>query len=145
MVCTGSIWRRIRKCSLLKVNRRFGGTCCLRSTACYLLHAGFLVCSTVKVEVTCSSKRRLALKGLHGVTFQKLELFITIAVRTTNPISRVQNRDCGRQRVGLKSFKSVERGHRREGRDVNFVCESWPGREQCSLAWVFKNEFVDSR
>jgi hypothetical protein len=30
-------------------------------------------------------KRRLALNGLHGVISQKIELFITTGVRTSNP------------------------------------------------------------
>jgi hypothetical protein len=30
-------------------------------------------------------KRRLICNGLHGVVSQKIELFITIAVRTSNP------------------------------------------------------------
>jgi hypothetical protein len=32
-------------------------------------------------------KRRLTFNGLHGVIFQKIESFITTAVRTSNPVS----------------------------------------------------------
>jgi hypothetical protein len=37
------------------------------------------------MEAICSPKRRLTLNGLHGVIPQKILLFITSAVRTSNP------------------------------------------------------------
>jgi hypothetical protein len=48
VVLKSSIFWDIPLCSPLKVNRRFGGTCCLirgalsKQTGCYLPHAGFL-------------------------------------------------------------------------------------------------------
>jgi hypothetical protein len=36
-------------------------------------------------------KRRLAFNGLHGVISQKIELVMTTAVRTLNPISYLSN------------------------------------------------------
>jgi hypothetical protein len=55
-----SVFLDITPCSLLKVRRRFGGTCCLHPP-----------------------KRRLTLIGLHGVVSQKIELYITTAARTS--------------------------------------------------------------
>jgi hypothetical protein len=40
----------------------------------------------LKIEVYFPPKRRLTFNGLHGVISQKVVLFITIAVRTSNPI-----------------------------------------------------------
>jgi hypothetical protein len=41
--------------------------------------------STLKMEALCSSERPLLLNGLHGVISQKTILFITTAVKTSNP------------------------------------------------------------
>jgi hypothetical protein len=51
------------------------------SRACFTLAYSL----TLKMEATCSSKRRLTLKGLHSVISQKIELCITTAVRNSNP------------------------------------------------------------
>jgi hypothetical protein len=40
--------------------------------------------STLKMEATCFSETSVDFQGLHGVIFQKIELFITTAVRTSN-------------------------------------------------------------
>jgi hypothetical protein len=40
---------------------------------------------TLNVEATCPPKRWLIFGGPHGVISQKTELFITTAVRTSNP------------------------------------------------------------
>jgi hypothetical protein len=40
----------------------------------------------VESQPTCSSKTLVAFNGLHCVISQKIELFITIAVRTSNPV-----------------------------------------------------------
>jgi hypothetical protein len=40
---------------------------------------------TLKMKATFPLKRRLTFKGLHGVISQEIELFITTAVRTSNP------------------------------------------------------------
>jgi hypothetical protein len=54
---------------------------------CRLLTCWFLLkfSSTLKMEAICSSERRLHLNRLHGVTSQKMILFITTAVKTSNP------------------------------------------------------------
>jgi hypothetical protein len=39
------------------------------------------------VQAVCSSETSVDFNGLHGVISQKLELFITAAVRTSNPTS----------------------------------------------------------
>jgi hypothetical protein len=63
-------------CSLLSCNRRFGGT--------YRLH---LQGRRNNFSKKPASKQNnwLTLNGLHGVISQKLILFITTAVRTSNP------------------------------------------------------------
>jgi hypothetical protein len=38
------------------------------------------------MEATCSSKRQLTFNRLHGVASQKIELFITTAVRTSDHV-----------------------------------------------------------
>jgi hypothetical protein len=80
----GTLWRPRRRCEdgikikwfflleynvvyLFKVYWRFGGTCYFHLQA-------------------CSPKRRLTFNGLHGDMAQKLELFITIAERTSYPV-----------------------------------------------------------
>jgi hypothetical protein len=40
---------------------------------------------TLKIEASCSRKRRLTFNGIHGVMFQKVEIFIETDVRTSNP------------------------------------------------------------
>jgi hypothetical protein len=45
--------------------------------------------STVKLELICSSETSVDFSGLHGVIPQKTVLFITTAVRTSNPTSRL--------------------------------------------------------
>jgi hypothetical protein len=41
--------------------------------------------STLKIEATCSFEKSVAFNELCGVISQKIELFITTAVRTSNP------------------------------------------------------------
>jgi hypothetical protein len=41
--------------------------------------------SSLKMNATCPPKRRLTFDELHGVIFQKIKLFITTAVRISNP------------------------------------------------------------
>jgi hypothetical protein len=90
-------------CSQLSVNRRFGGIYCLhlqgrrnkfsnkwtsKQQASHLLTCWFLdklISSTLKMEAICSSERLLTLNGLHGVISQKMILFITTAVKTSDP------------------------------------------------------------
>jgi hypothetical protein len=43
-----------------------------------------LIFSTLKMEAICSSETSVD-NGIHGVISQKMELFITTAVRTSNP------------------------------------------------------------
>jgi hypothetical protein len=67
----------IMPCSLLKVNRRFGGT--------YRFHLKGLKISQARNQLEAGSEqrrnvppnRRLTSNGLHGVIFQKMEIFIT--------------------------------------------------------------------
>jgi hypothetical protein len=40
--------------------------------------------STLKMEATCFSEIRFTFNGLHGVISQKIELFITTAVRASD-------------------------------------------------------------
>jgi hypothetical protein len=80
----------------VKVNRRFGGTRRLhlqgrkgRKQSC-LLHAlcWFLPWLTLRPwgrKRHVSPKRRLTFTGLHGVISQKIELFLTTAVRISGP------------------------------------------------------------
>jgi hypothetical protein len=58
---------------MLKVNPRFKGTCCL-----HLQGHG-------RWRQHVSPKRQLTFNGLHGIISQKIELFITTAVRTSSP------------------------------------------------------------
>jgi hypothetical protein len=51
-----------------------------------ILISCFVCSSTIKMEAKCSSETSVDLKILHGVVSQKIELFIIIAVRTSNPI-----------------------------------------------------------
>jgi hypothetical protein len=44
-----------------------------------------LILSTLKMEQYVPPKRRLTLNGLHGVISQKIVLFTTTTVRTSNP------------------------------------------------------------
>jgi hypothetical protein len=79
----------ITPCSPLKVNRRFGGWCRLhlQSSACHLLSRWFLallILQTWKWRLYGAPKRRLTLNGLHSVISQKMILFITTAVITSN-------------------------------------------------------------
>jgi hypothetical protein len=58
--------------------------------------------STLKMEVTCSSETSVStFSGLHGIISQKIELFITTAVRTSNPTETV-GRDHQGGREGLE-------------------------------------------
>jgi hypothetical protein len=80
------IWD-ITPCSPLNVNRRLVGT--------YLLHLQGRRISRVRnkpesrwqAEWYVPSKRRLTFNGLHGVISENILLFITNAVRTSNPTS----------------------------------------------------------
>jgi hypothetical protein len=59
-----------------------------QSSACHMLSRGFLVRLVLrrkKWKWYVPPKRRLTSNGLHGVISQKIELFITTAVRTSNP------------------------------------------------------------
>jgi hypothetical protein len=85
----------IMRCSLLKVNRRFGGTYRLhlqgrkiswaRNQRATYFHADFLLLLFFNPEYAddISSKRRLTFRRLHGIISQKIVLVITTAVRTS--------------------------------------------------------------
>jgi hypothetical protein len=90
----------ITPCSPLRVNRHYGGTCRLHlqdrrisqarnqrkgcGSACCLLHTG-LILRSWRWRRYVPPKRRLTFNGLHGIISQKIVLFITTAVRTSNP------------------------------------------------------------
>jgi hypothetical protein len=42
--------------------------------------------SVLKMVETCSSETSVNFNKLHGIIFQKIELYITTAVRTLNPV-----------------------------------------------------------
>jgi hypothetical protein len=69
-----SIFWDIMPCSPLKVNRRFGGTC--------RLHLQARRISKVRNQ---RESRCQAFSGLHDIIYQRIELFINTAVRTSNP------------------------------------------------------------
>jgi hypothetical protein len=80
-----TIFWDITSYSALKDNRRFEGT---YSTACHLLSRWFLarlILRSWRWRRYVPQKRRLTFNGLHGVIAQKTVLFITTAVRTSNP------------------------------------------------------------
>jgi hypothetical protein len=64
---TSSVFWDITPCSPLKVDRRLGET--------YLIH----------LQGYVPPKRRMTFRGLQGVISQKIVLFITTAVSTSNP------------------------------------------------------------
>jgi hypothetical protein len=77
-----SIFSDITPCNPLKVNRRFGGICCLhllsRASACHLLSRWFLawlIPQPWRWRRHVPPKRRLTFNGLHGVISKKTELF----------------------------------------------------------------------
>jgi hypothetical protein len=82
----GCIFWDTTSCGPLKVNRRFGGTC--RRALC------LPPASPVLLPWRCwrhvPPKRLSTFNGLHGVISQKTELFITTAVRTSNPTTKVK-------------------------------------------------------
>jgi hypothetical protein len=92
--CKSSFFWDITPCSPLKVNWCFGGTCHLylhgqrkASSACYLVHAGFVLGLFFNPEAGGDMFlwNWLTFNRLHGVISQKIELFITTSVRTSNP------------------------------------------------------------
>jgi hypothetical protein len=87
-----SILWDITPCSPLQVNRRFGRKFRLNfsepCSARHALHACFLLCvffQPWRWRWHVPPKRRFTFNGLQGVISQKLELFITTDVRTSNP------------------------------------------------------------
>jgi hypothetical protein len=54
-----------------------------------MIVSSFSYSSTLKRERHVDPKRRLVFNGVHGIIFQKIELFITTAVRTSNPTRRI--------------------------------------------------------
>jgi hypothetical protein len=71
-----------------------------------------------------NSKPSKKFNGLHGVTFQKIELFVTIAGRT---------RDLTRKIVVLSLLIFIFLGSRREGKGNELACS------QCQLLNYSKN------
>jgi hypothetical protein len=72
-----SIFWYITPCTPLKVNGRFGGT--------YRLHLQCPRISQAKKPASAQVVSRMTFNGLHGVITQKIELFVTTGVKTSNP------------------------------------------------------------
>jgi hypothetical protein len=51
-----------------------------------------------------SPERRLNFNGLHGVISQKIEIFITTAVRTSDP---TRKRAMGRKKYGRRKARNI--------------------------------------
>jgi hypothetical protein len=81
LVIKSTIFWDIMPCSPLKIYRHFGGTALL--STCF--HVGFLLGLFFDPE-DGPPKSRLTLNGPHCVISNKIVLFITTAVRTSNPI-----------------------------------------------------------
>jgi hypothetical protein len=78
----------ITRCSLLKINLRFGGICSLHLK-------GQWIKQTRNWQEAGSkhlpSKLRLTFNGLHGVITRKIEIFIPTTARTSNPTGKFLN------------------------------------------------------
>jgi hypothetical protein len=84
---SSSFWD-ITVCSPLKVNQQRFKETCRKQAACHLLLCWFLtrlILRPWKMKVYVPPKRRSTFNRLHGVISQKIILFITTAVRTSNP------------------------------------------------------------
>jgi hypothetical protein len=79
-----AIFWDITPCSQLTVNRHFGGTYHLHLQGRRINRARNQRESRWQAEPV-PPKRRLTFNGLHGVISQKIVLFITTAVRTSDP------------------------------------------------------------
>jgi hypothetical protein len=77
----------IKPCSALKVNWRFGGTCCLALLSRWLLLRFIL--RPWRWRCRLPPKRRLTCNGPHGIISPKIVLFIITAVRTSNPAWKI--------------------------------------------------------
>jgi hypothetical protein len=53
--------------------------------ACFILVCCLAYSSTLKMERNCSSETSIYFNGMHGVTFQKIELLLFNAARTPDP------------------------------------------------------------
>jgi hypothetical protein len=76
VVYKSTIFWDITPFSPLSVNRHFGGTCWFLAELIFL---------SWRWRRYVTPKRRLTLNGLHSVISQKIVLFTTTAVRTSNP------------------------------------------------------------
>jgi hypothetical protein len=72
-------------CSPLSFNRRFGGTYCLHLQGRRNKFSKNLFFRPWRWRRYVLPKSQLTLKEIHGVISQKMVLFITTAVRTSNP------------------------------------------------------------
>jgi hypothetical protein len=66
-----------------------------QSSACYLVYAGFLISisATLKMEASFPPEPLLTFSEVNDVLSQKLEQFITAAVRTAYPTLIIINRN----------------------------------------------------
>jgi hypothetical protein len=129
-----TIFCDITPCSLLKVNRRFGGICRLQLQGRRISRA------------RSQSESRLTFKGLHGVISQKRVLFITTALRTSNPTCQSTVFTVTASQILSLSTRpkpaASKRGRPEGTASVNTSsafgknlaeCRSQPSRELCSL------------
>jgi hypothetical protein len=72
----------MKQCSLLKINQHLGETCCLYLRGLIVDQAG----NQPEDGGVIFLQTVVDFQLLHGVISQKIELFITTAVRTSNPI-----------------------------------------------------------
>jgi hypothetical protein len=72
MILKRSVFGDITPSSMLKVDRRFGGT--------HLHRQGWIASQARNQHETC-----LLFSGLHSVISRTIEFFITTSVRTSNP------------------------------------------------------------
>jgi hypothetical protein len=112
----------ITPCSLLKVNQRFRGTCCLHlqgqrisqarnqcvAELCFLPPSyWFLACLILqnwRWKQYIPLKCQMTFNGLHSITSQKIELIITTTVRTANPTNLLMK--FIKMEWGFKSYHS---------------------------------------
>jgi hypothetical protein len=91
----------VTPCSLLRCNRRFGGTI----TSIFRVKENFSKNQQVSRWRYVPLKRQLHLNRLHGVTSQKMILFTTTAVKTSNP-TNTSMLQCWKRNVWNETYTS---------------------------------------
>jgi hypothetical protein len=105
-ILKNSIFWDVTPCSLLKANRRFGGTYSWKRSIKVIRISDISDCnsaftlvpcsaySTLKMKAMIYSETSVVLNGLYGVIPQMIVVFITTAVRTLNPTYFILFRLC---------------------------------------------------